>query len=254
VSGKLSTPFVAAVLWTAAPFLAAAQSASPSVDEANFVRGLVEPVQEAVISTEIVARIADLPFKEGQRFKAGDAIVVFDCERYEAQLKSLKARHSSALTTYRTNRELDGYGAIGKDEVDISRAEAASAGADAAATAALLKQCVISAPFNGRVAEILIHKHETPAASQELLRIVDDSALEIDLIVPSRWLRWLGEGAAFTFEVDETGQTYAAEVARIGAAVDPVSQTIKITARFRDAPAGVLPGMSGAARFTDPNG
>ena len=250
--------FAAAVLVTAAPVFALAQTSTGTaaglVDERNFIRGLVEPVNEAVISTEIVARIAELPFQEGERFSMGDPLVVFDCERYEAQLKAMKARHSSALTTYRTNRELDSYGAIGKDEVAVSRAEAASAGADAEATAALLKQCVIKAPFNGRVATILIHEHETPAASQELVRIVDDSALEIDLIVPSRWLRWLKTGAEFTFEVDETGETYGAEVMRIGASVDAVSQTIKITARFSDQPRGVLPGMSGAARFSDPNG
>lgn len=255
MSANITSSFVAAVILTAAPFFAAAQSTDPArVDEGAFVRGLVEPVNEAVISTEIVARIEKLPFKDGERFSKGDLLVKFDCARYRADLKARKAAYRSLYTTYKTNKELDSYGAIGKDEVAVSRAEANRAAAEAEATEALLRQCAITAPFNGRVAETLIHEHETPAASQELLRIVDDASLEIDLIVPSRWLRWLRTGEVFDFDVDETGQSFVAEVIRIGASVDAVSQTIKITAIFQGQPSGVLPGMSGAARFKIPNG
>jgi hypothetical protein len=43
-----------------------------------------------------------------------------------------------------------------------------------------------------------------------------------------------------------------AEVTGIGARVDPVSQTVGISARILDVPAGLRPGMSGNARFTPP--
>ena len=93
-----------------------------------------------------------------------------------------------------------------------------------------------------------------PSAGNPILRIIDDTTLEIDLIVPSDWLSWLDKGARFTFTVDETGKQYEADVIRLNAAVDPVSQTIKIRANFVGEPAGVLAGMSGFAKFTPPEG
>ncbi|MGD3980087.1 HlyD family efflux transporter periplasmic adaptor subunit, partial [Xanthomonas citri pv. citri] len=81
-------------------------------------------------------------------------------------------------------------------------------------------------------------------------RLVGDGELEIDLIVPSPWLVWLREGAPLSAKIDETGRTYAGRVSRTAAAVDPVSQTIKITAAFAEPLSGaVLPGMSLDATF-----
>jgi multidrug efflux pump subunit AcrA (membrane-fusion protein) len=45
--------------------------------------------------------------------------------------------------------------------------------------------------------------------------------------------------------VDETGKTYIARVARIGARVDPVSQSIKVVAVIEGRPSELMAGMSG---------
>jgi len=44
-----------------------------------------------------------------------------------------------------------------------------------------------------------------------------------------------------------------AAVLRVGAAVDPVSQTVKVTAKLPGGRAQVLPGMSGTADFKRPS-
>ena len=91
-----------------------------------------------------------------------------------------------------------------------------------------------------------------PQANAPLIKIVDDSRLEIDLIVPSKWMGWMTVGAKFEFKVDETGQTLEGEVIRTGAIVDPVSQTVDATGVLTVRPENVLPGMSGSARFPRP--
>lgn len=50
-------------------------------------------------------------------------------------------------------------------------------------------------------------------------------------------------------KVDEVGKTYAAKVARIGARVDPVTQTVDVTAALNGNASELLPGMSGWATF-----
>ena len=62
-------------------------------------------------------------------------------------------------------------------------------------------------------------------------------------------MSWLRSGTNFTFRIDETGESVTASVLRVGAAVDPVSQTVKIMARLPEGRATVLPGMSGTADF-----
>ncbi|HMB48635.1 MAG TPA: HlyD family efflux transporter periplasmic adaptor subunit, partial [Afifellaceae bacterium] len=78
--------------------------------------------------------------------------------------------------------------------------------------------------------------------------------LEIELLIPSRWLLWLEPDLRFEFSVDETGLKYAATVTRLGGAVDPVSQTIRVFGALEDRPPELLSGMSGTAIFEVPNG
>ena len=94
---------------------------------------------------------------------------------------------------------------------------------------------------------------EIPAANAPVMTVVDDSSLELDLIVPSTWLRWVKPGSEFDFSIDELGTSFRAKVARLGAKVDAVSQTIKITGVFINRPDSVLAGMSGTARFPTPS-
>ena len=67
--------------------------------------------------------------------------------------------------------------------------------------------------------------------------------------MPSYWLRTIASGTAFKFAVDELGVVHDGKIVRIGAAVDPVSQTIKIVGVFIVRPENVLSGMSGNATF-----
>ncbi len=236
------------------PSAVGAQSLDPLELIGNQIRGVVQPVDEAVLSSELSTKVVDLPFRDGQAFKKGETIIGFDCERHRSELAAAKAEYRSALLTVENNVKLKKYKAIGAFEVEISRAQAEKAKADVAALEAINKQCVIVAPFSGRVVETLIKAHEVPAANQPLVRIINDSELEVQLIVPSNWLGQLKAGTQFAFVIDETGKKHNVRVSRIGATVDPVSQTVKIIGTFTGAGKDVLAGMSGTAQFALPGG
>ncbi|HRD76201.1 MAG TPA: efflux RND transporter periplasmic adaptor subunit [Hyphomicrobiaceae bacterium] len=218
------------------------------------IRGIVRPLQQAMIAADISARIAAIRFREAQGFKKGDRLVEFDCERLEAEAAAADALWRETKLSLESNSYLEKRGAAGRIDVEISRARADKAGSEAAALKARLKQCVIIAPYDGRVAELTINEHEFPSAGKPFISIVATGEFEIDLIVPSHWLKTLTPGATFTFAVDETGQSHAAHVLRIGAAVDPVSQTVKVIATFLEKGRAVLPGMSGTATFAKTDG
>ncbi|MDR7035666.1 RND family efflux transporter MFP subunit [Methylobacterium sp. BE186] len=217
------------------------------------VRGVVRALRDASVATDLNSRVVQLPFREGDAFKAGDTLVAFDCDKATAELRSAQAEDQVNRIAFDNAQQLDRRQAIGRMEVQAAKAKWEKARAAAEALQVRVRDCRILAPFGGRVADLRIHEHEMSTPGQALMRIVDAAALEIDLIVPSAWLVWLRAGTPLSVRVDETGLSYAARVARTAAAVDPVSQTIKITAHFAPGDiAAVLPGMSLDARFDRP--
>ena len=228
---------------------------SGAADESQIpVRGVVKAVDKAELSTDLVARVTAIGFRFGERFKKGDMLVTFDCDRYQAEAQSADAVQREMQLILDSNQHLEKFRAVGKHELEISRARVAKAEAEARSLNSRLKQCEVLAPFDGRVAELTINAFEQPQANKPFLVIVGEGSLEVELIVPSHWLSWLKPGAPFSFRVDETKVSYDARVKRIGAAVDAVSQMIKVIAEFQTPSGDVLPGMSGVARFNEPNG
>lgn len=216
------------------------------------VRGVVRAEVAATISTELVARIKQLPFKTGQSFSVGDKLAVLDCRRYEADLRAAEAEASASKVTADQNRQLLRHRAGGANDLAIAEAKLAQARAVAESLKVRISQCVIHAPFNGRVSDRFVDVFESPQSNSPLLSIVKDGNLEIDLIVPSNWATWLRPGHDFSFEIDETETVHSAKVLFLGAIVDPISRTMKVSAQLVDHTLAVRPGMSGSAFFETP--
>jgi membrane fusion protein, multidrug efflux system len=213
-------------------------------------RGLVKSAGESTLSTELIAPILRITKREGEAFQKGDVLVQFDCRRFNAELASAEAEYEATYAVAQNNRNLKRYGAVGGTDLAISDAKARKARADADVLKVKVSNCVIFAPFDGRIVEKMVNEHEIPTALSPLLKIVDDTRLEIDLIVSSRLLNNLQIDGVFSFAIDETGKTYQAKLNRIGAVVDAVSQTVRVSGVFIEPrPQNVKPGMSGKAEF-----
>jgi len=109
------------------------------------------------------------------------------------------------------------------------------------------------APFSGRVAEQKAREGQYLQPGQAVLDILDDSSLELEFIVPSKWLSWLHPGHKFQVLIDETKKPYPARIQRIGARIDPVSQSVKAIAVIDGQFADLIAGMSGKIELTPPS-
>jgi len=220
-----------------------------SLAELSTIRGVVKAAAQATLASQVQGRISQLPFKEGQRFKKGAVLVALDCSKYEAELASARAEYRAKSKTYENNLRLGEHQAVGQLELEVSQAEADKAAAAVKAAQVNVSGCIIHAPFPGRVVKTIVNEHENVFPNDQLISLLDDSLLEIELILPSKSLVWLKVGTAFEYAVDETGRRYSAVVQHIGANVDPASQTVKVKGVFRTKPANILAGMSGTASF-----
>jgi RND family efflux transporter MFP subunit len=231
------------------PAAALAAGGKDNTAAAPETRGLVRSTARVELRTDLAAPLAEAKFLPGMSFEEGELLVAFDCRRQHAEASAADAARRSARVQADSKDRLASRGAAGRDEAQIARADAERAEAEHSAHLARLRGCRIEAPFAGRVVELNARALELAPADKPLIVILDDRRLELEMVAPSSWLSWLRVGAPIEFTADETGETHAARLSRIAAEVDPVSQTVRLIAEFRDAPGRLLPGMSGAARF-----
>jgi membrane fusion protein, multidrug efflux system len=220
--------------------------------DGNEMRAQLTPVKYAALAAEMPAKVERVTMYEGQAFKRGDVLVAFDCEMQRAQLQKMQAQLFAAETTLTGNERLSELNAIGAVELNTSLAEVQKAKADVAYLQATVKKCTISAPFDGRAGDVLVREQQFVKAGDPLLNIFDDSALELEFILPSSWLVWLDPGHRFEVNIEDTGNTYPARLKRLSGHVDPLSHTVKAVAVIDGDYAELLSGMSGFILLTPP--
>ena len=215
-------------------------------------RALLEPYNEAILSSEIAAQIIEIAVRDGERFQAGDMLVTFDCGTYEAELDAARATSFRAQRQLATLQQQASLGAVGALDVELARGEVLEAQARVRSAELQVGRCVIPAPYDGIAVELLVHAYESVPAGQPLIEILDSGRLEITIIIPSTWLAWLAPGELFFLEIDETQAIYEAEITKVGGRIDPVSQTITVTGEIIAPHGNLIAGMSGTALFLEP--
>lgn len=237
------------------PTVLAAVSASPvspvgGSSDAPELRAQLSPRRYTTLAAEIGARVQRLAVTDGASIRAGQVLLSFDCSLQQAQLDRARATLGAADKQLAMQRRLVELNATGRMEIDQAEAEVAKTRAEMAQIQVQLGKCQVLAPFSGRVAEQRVREQQFVQAGQPLLEVLDDSVLEVEFIMPSRWLQSVRVGSTVHVAVDETGKTYAAKVQRLGARVDPVSQSVKVVAAIDGQHADLIAGMSGKVLVT----
>ena len=212
-------------------------------------RALVVASQEAVLSSELAARIENIAVKEMQRFQKGDLLIQFDCSLYEAQKDVVSANANGALIKLKSDEQMLQMRSIGKYELELSISEYEKAKSELRIAELNVERCQIKAPFDGAVEEVVVNTFETIQPQVELMKIIQTDILELEMVVSSEWISWLTIGHPIKVYIDEIQKEFDASVSGIGANVDPVSQTIQLKGTITNASPALLPGMSGRVVF-----
>lgn len=236
-----------------AVFAFAMASGLASAAIAEPMRGVVRAVNQAALSTDVPMRLVRLPFREGHSFQKGEVIAEFDCRKLEGEKQAVRGALREAELNLESNVKLDSYKAVGKHEIEVARARLAKALGEHRIIEARQEDCVVRAPFSGRVSEAPVRLWEFTMAQRPYISIVEDGNLEIDFIVASRLLVGLTIGQVIGFLVDEIpAGSGRAEITAINPTVDPVSKTLRITTKVLSAPKALAVGMSCAGKLVAP--
>lgn len=225
---------------------AAAPLWEPEQPELN-VEAVLVPRQITVISSAQDGRIAKIPFNHGDRFKKGDVLVAYDCSNIRAEADIAK------VEKIYTGKRMQGTDQLFKLDIISDMDRAGALIEDQKATIkdklyqARLQDCDIRAEFDGRVTNRLANPGEYTRTDRVLMEVASNETLQVEFLVPSKWLRWVNIGAPISITVSETEKKYTAKITRIHGEVDPVSQSIQMVAALDSYDDPLLPGMSGKA-------
>ncbi|MFK7840318.1 MAG: efflux RND transporter periplasmic adaptor subunit [Bdellovibrionales bacterium] len=218
-------------------------------NDVEIIRTQLKPTNEARINSPMSGRITHVDFKDGESFKKGARLVAFDCSERRASLAQTQARIKRQSKLLEASQKLFDLGSASETDLSVLKAEMSEAKAARDFANAQVKKCTVSAPFSGKVAALSVKAHYSIQEGEPMIELVGKGSMQAQMIVPSKWMRWLKKGTKFQIEIDETGLKYGAYVSRLGGRVDPVTQSVKLYASIDDEAPELLTGMSGNAIF-----
>lgn len=219
----------------------------------NVIRGQLRARQFTTLAANLPGKLVSFPVTVGQRLSKGQTIAVFDCQIEKAEKEVALAKLSAAQSKLQVNTQLAQYKNVSELELTLSKADVAVQKAELNRIDAVLSKCVVASPFAAVVSEKVAQAYQYVKEGDPLLELVDTNHLEVEMVIPSRLLKKLATGTAFSLKLDEFDTPVKAKIDRNVGTIDPVSQTIRVIATLLNPPAALLPGMSGEVVFSDVN-
>lgn len=224
--------------------------------------GVVQAVEQSVLSAQTSGRVVALPADVGQRVAKDSILLRLTGEEQaaaantaRAQLRAAEAQLADAAARFRRAQELIGGQLISRDEFDRVRAAHDSGVAARDAAAAQLAQAgqqlgytVVRAPYAGVVASRHVESGETVVPGQPLFTLYAPGALRIEVQVPQADAAAIRrEGAAKVLLPD--GRLVKAASLVVFPAADPLAHSTRVRVLLPALDSAPLPGQAAKVYF-----
>ena len=229
--------------------------------------GVIEPVHQSTLSSQVAGRIVTLLVKTGERVKAGQLLATIDdreaqvgMQRSQAQVAQMDAELRNAQTHLERTRALQAQGFVSMAALDVAQtqfqaAQAARAQAGAGARQSELSQGYtrITAPYDGWVLQTEAQAGDLAVPGKPILTVYAPQPLRAVVQVPASRADVARQAGQIELQLRSAqGQTQWVRPAARSAmhAADPVSQTVEWRLELSAKSAqGLLPGEQVRVRF-----
>jgi len=206
--------------------------------------GITEPFHDVTLGLDEPGIIRHQFFQEGDAAKEGDVIMELDTRLEEFEVTRRKAVMEQDKAVMDSTEQLfNATHSVSKQDLTKSQAEYDVAAADYAIAVQQLANRRLTAPFAGRITEILLHPGAACAPYQPLVRLVDTSRCyfigQIDGTAASR--PQLNESV--TIQLAD-GQSVTGKISFISSVVDAASGLARIKAVFENPEGKIRPGLA----------
>ncbi len=224
--------------------------------------GEVEAERSSTVSSQVAARIEEIPVDVDDYVERGDIIVRFrdlqasaDLQQAQAAAQEARARRDEARSNYGRIQQLFSQDRISKADMDRTTADLQSAEARLAAAEGALagaqeqfENTVVRAPFSGIVVERHAELGEMATVGMPLMSGLSLEHLRVVVDVPQSDIGVLRKDAAAWVDLPN-GEILQAEEMRIFPYADPATHTFRVRLRLSEGQHGIYPGMWVKVRF-----
>jgi RND family efflux transporter MFP subunit len=246
----------------AAPTLQTISAAAGGEGESVAWDGVVQAVEQSVLSAQTSGRVTALGADVDTRVAAGAALLRLTSEeqsaavdRAEAQLRAAEAQVADAAARYRRAINLVDQEVIARDEFDRVKAASESAAAARDVAAAQLAQTrqqlgytVVRAPYAGVVSARQVEQGETVAPGQPLFTLYAPGRLRVEVLVPQRDADAIRAQPQATLTLADGRQVSGAGVTVFPSA-DPAAHSNAVRVQLPAVAAPPRPGQAVKVRF-----
>jgi RND family efflux transporter MFP subunit len=206
---------------------------------------------------------------KGDEVQKGDLIACLDPKDYElkveevsASLARAKAQLHNADSAYQRVLSLYERGHASMSEVDQTKAAALSAGAVAESVAKqveLVKKNLeytrLYAPMSCSVGSVHAEENENVAAGQPVAVLNCGSLMEVNIQVPSSFLRDVKKGKAVSVSIDSfRDRAFEGIIKEVGSSPDALNTSFPVTVELQKPSADIKPGMSALVEIESEDG
>lgn len=213
--------------------------------------GTFRSFESVIIRPEVTGRVAELPFREGEKVAKGQVMVRLDDSVEKATLAQTEARLNLAKSNFARAQTLVARDVGTVKALDEARASLLSAEADVTLAKARLEKLSIAAPFDGiaGLRKVSVGDYLSPGA--EVVNLEQIDPLKIDFRVPEIFLPAVKDGAQISVTVDAfPGRSFTGRIYAIDPLIDQAGRSIVVRARI-DNPGDILrPGLFARVTLT----
>lgn len=204
--------------------------------------GRVEPSKNSLIHAQATGELSMLNIRKGQHVMKGQVLAVIDSEPVKSAYAVAKANLDMAQDGYGRVMEVYSSGGVSEQKVVEIRSQLEKASASERAARKALENCLVRAPYDGIINEVVAEEGTQVAMLSVIARILDIRDVEITFPVPETEIGSMSCGQNAEVFIPSTGRTLNARIAVIGHTASPMSHTYDCTLAPRTE-AGLLPGM-----------
>jgi membrane fusion protein (multidrug efflux system) len=226
----------------------------------------LKPLRETDVQPlEVHGYVTKLLVDRGSAVKAGQRLAELDCSAYaddhvrqREALKQIEARRGFANTTLDRLRPMAEQKFLGAQELERAeteavQAEAARAQAEAAVRTAQtrLKDCALTAPFDGDITERYVDVGSRVGPGRPLFNLVDSTTLRATVYLADRDAGKVRAGQAARLTTDAyPNEVFQGHVERVVHALDRATRTMVAEVGIDNARDLLRPGMFGRLAIT----
>ena len=212
--------------------------------------GSLRSDETVILRPEIVGRVSQILFREGERVQKGAVLVKLDASVQQADTDRAKANLVLSKSKYDRAEDLRKQGFISSQARDEAENTLKVAQADYELVQARLAKTAIHAPFSGTVGLRQVSVGDYVKEGQDIVNLESLDPLKVDFRVPEIYLSQVKDGQTLQITLDALpDRAYDGRIYAINPLIDANGRSIVIRAQVPNKDGRLRPGMFARVRL-----